>query len=374
MQYTVFYTKRLRDPWDGTFAGRITRTKSFLDKRKANKHAESLLPKSRSIVARMELDYGFESSGRDGMFYSRVQYTDGTFVYIYVDREEQEYGSVNLDELHGKSVNLHYEQLRLSPRYDVFVFLRKKIDKNDGTFVIYKFDETPKIPAMEFEEDDDSDDGLKNGEKPGGDVGGSGDQVEDIEAHEDNDPADADLFGSPKDNIQDVEDQDEAQCSLSPSVEEQLEHTITERIQGKEDGDSDVDFHSKPLFQVKWFDPNSVKENNVTACTCSYTWKWDGQTTIRGDNNSFDAVDFVVCTNQYPSVFEMRVNNFMGPSNLTLFMSHFYKDSTLWGAPYLYAQTWAMPNLSLSLQDSSDLYRNYTNVGPILANITGLQG
>lgn len=77
-----------------------------------------------------------------------------------------------------------------------------------------------------------------------------------------------------------------------------------------------------------WFDPNSVKENNVTSCYCSYTWKWDGQTTTQGENNTFDGVNFLVCTNKYPSVFEMRINSFAGPSNLTLFMSHFYKDST----------------------------------------------
>lgn len=48
--------------------------------------------------------------------------------------------------------------------------------------------------------------------------------------------------------------------------------------------------------------------------------------------------------------------------------------NSLWGAPYLYAQTWAMPVLNLSLQDSTDLSMNYYAAGPLLANITGLQG
>ncbi|EFX00307.1 hypothetical protein CMQ_7309 [Grosmannia clavigera kw1407] len=126
--------------------------------------------------------------------------------------------------------------------------------------------------------------------------------------------------------------------------------------------------------QFDWFDPNSVKENNVTSCSCSYSWHWDGQAAANGANNTYDAVDFLVCSNHHSSLFEMRVNFFSDPTNLTLFMSHYYKDSSLWGAPYLYVQTWAMPILNLTRESRDNESMRYFKAGPILANITGLDG
>jgi hypothetical protein len=79
---------------------------------------------------------------------------------------------------------------------------------------------------------------------------------------------------------------------------------------------------------VDWFDPNSVKENDVTSSKCSYTWKWDGVTAKHGANNTFNSEDMLPCEhNGERTPFEMRVNGFRGPTNLTLWISHYYKDT-----------------------------------------------
>ncbi len=79
---------------------------------------------------------------------------------------------------------------------------------------------------------------------------------------------------------------------------------------------------------VNWFDPNSVKENNVTSCKCSYEWEWDGITQVAGSNNTFDPEAYFVCYDEAPAtVFEMRISQFGGPTNLTLEISHSYKDT-----------------------------------------------
>ena len=86
-------------------------------------------------------------------------------------------------------------------------------------------------------------------------------------------------------------------------------------------------------YVVEWFDPNSVKENNVTSCSCSYSWEWDGVTTAPGRNNTFDPLALLPCYHKdQHAPFEMRVNNFESPNNLTLWISHLYKDSS-YGPP-----------------------------------------
>jgi len=46
--------------------------------------------------------------------------------------------------------------------------------------------------------------------------------------------------------------------------------------------------------------------------------------------------------------------------------------SRLWGPPYLYAQTYAQPQLRLNEVTRKEHSMTYFEAGPILANITGL--
>ncbi|CAK7220716.1 hypothetical protein SEUCBS140593_004324 [Sporothrix eucalyptigena] len=156
--YTAFRSHRLDGQADSTLAGKMIRLESFLDKRKANKCAEGHMPKSNPAIARMEFDYGGDGSGRNGMFFGRIFYTDGTHVLIYVDCEYQEFGQVDQAEISGKSINPRFKDLCLTSKYDVFVFQYKKVDSKDGTFVIVKYDETPKPTVAEIEEEDSEDD------------------------------------------------------------------------------------------------------------------------------------------------------------------------------------------------------------------------
>lgn len=157
MQFTVFRTwSPLTEAFDGNLTGKIVRSGSFLDKIAANKRAESLLPSPSPAVARMELDYGEEGSSRNGMFFGRVEYKNGTFVYVYVDCEYQQFGKIDPSEYDGKHMNALYKRLCLSPRYDVFVFLRKPMEKQEA--IVYEYvEEARPEPAVEEIDDDGSD-------------------------------------------------------------------------------------------------------------------------------------------------------------------------------------------------------------------------
>ncbi|CAK7230289.1 hypothetical protein SCUCBS95973_007524 [Sporothrix curviconia] len=213
----------------------------------------------------MELDWGGAGSGRNGMFSSRVKYTDGTFVYIYVDREEQEFGRVDLDELSGNSMGERYKQLCLMPRYDVFAFMRKKVDKKDGSFVIYKFDEMPKPAPVEVEEEDDSDDESRNGEGIGN--GSDGDDDQDVDSRPQEytaDPVDedaagshptTDAVGSPRsDGMQDMDEQEDA--PRSPA------HSVTNASSVDGDPDPDVYFFFQPIHKGSF---TTMAEANAKA-------------------------------------------------------------------------------------------------------------
>jgi hypothetical protein len=157
MQFTVFRTSKIQpQSFDGDLTGKIVRSGSFFNKNVANKRAEALLPSPSPSVARMELDYGEEGPPRNGMFFGRVEYKDGTFVYVYVDCEYQQFGKIDPSQFNGKRMNSQYKKLCLAPRYDVFVFLRKSMNRQGG--VIYEYEEeTRPEPVVDVIDDDDSD-------------------------------------------------------------------------------------------------------------------------------------------------------------------------------------------------------------------------
>ncbi|EFX00729.1 hypothetical protein CMQ_7731 [Grosmannia clavigera kw1407] len=141
IQYTVFRTQRLPASFDGNLMGKIIRGKAFADKNEANQHAASMIPRAGPSVTRIELDYGAQDEERDGMFFGRVHYRSGEVVFVYVERETQQFGNMDPAEYNERPINSEYRDLVLLPRYDVFVFKRKALDSQDGGYVVYEYDE-----------------------------------------------------------------------------------------------------------------------------------------------------------------------------------------------------------------------------------------
>lgn len=84
--------------------------------------------------------------------------------------------------------------------------------------------------------------------------------------------------------------------------------------------------HSANINKVDWHDPNSVKENDITSCTCINKWSWDGYTTSPGQKNTYGA-DFSICLRDLPTFFEMRFSGFNSTQDFDLEIAHHYTDS-----------------------------------------------
>ncbi|KIH92982.1 hypothetical protein SPBR_02947 [Sporothrix brasiliensis 5110] len=157
MQFTVFRTRGLPRSFEGYLAGKVVRSGSYADKNTANQQAEALLRLKGPPVARMEFEYGEEGSSRNGMFFGRAEYKNGTCLYVYVDCEYQQFGKIDPSEFDGKRINPQYKQLCLAPRYDVFVILRKAMRSQDG-IVVYEYEEETRPETVaDVIDDDDSD-------------------------------------------------------------------------------------------------------------------------------------------------------------------------------------------------------------------------
>lgn len=81
-----------------------------------------------------------------------------------------------------------------------------------------------------------------------------------------------------------------------------------------------------PFTEVDWHDPNSVRQNNVTSCSCIYKWSWDGKTTAAGRNNTYSD-SYTMCYEQLPVYFEMRMAGFNSSEDFAVEIAHRYHDS-----------------------------------------------
>lgn len=77
---------------------------------------------------------------------------------------------------------------------------------------------------------------------------------------------------------------------------------------------------------VDWHDPNSVRQNNVTSCSCIYKWSWDGETAGAGEKNTYSD-SYTMCYKQLPVYFEMRIAAFNSSEDFALEIAHRYHDS-----------------------------------------------
>jgi hypothetical protein len=86
--------------------------------------------------------------------------------------------------------------------------------------------------------------------------------------------------------------------------------------------------NANTVTTVDWHDPNSVRENKVTTCSCISTWSWDGLTAASGEKNTY-GTSYSMCYKQLPTYFEMRFATFNSSEDFSLEVAHHYKDSEL---------------------------------------------
>lgn len=79
-------------------------------------------------------------------------------------------------------------------------------------------------------------------------------------------------------------------------------------------------------LKFNWYDPNSKLENDITNCSCSTSWHWDGVAATQGPRNNYNIDTYDICFRGPETFFEMKVTNFVH-GKFSLSMAHRYKDS-----------------------------------------------
>ncbi|KAK4460509.1 hypothetical protein QBC42DRAFT_332298 [Cladorrhinum samala] len=110
-------------------------------------------------------------------------------------------------------------------------------------------------------------------------------------------------------------------------------------------------------FDFAFFDPNSVRENNVTSTSCHRTWSWDGV------YRSGSIVDFLappvsqgLCwwDSEDGSYFDASVTQFWHPQNFTLQLGHRYHDDQNFTIPWDWPITHAATGVYMQLRTDFD--------------------
>ncbi|KAK4190448.1 hypothetical protein QBC35DRAFT_82100 [Podospora australis] len=123
---------------------------------------------------------------------------------------------------------------------------------------------------------------------------------------------------------------------------------------------------------LRFFDPNSVKQNNATSCHCVQRWPWNGTVLTRDpDDDSRDAQRLTCDTGpghtSTDSIFEIAVWKFWGPFNFTAELSHTYHDDENFTHPWPTTRADARIQISHEYKHDKDIKLNTT--GPIFAPV-----
>ncbi|KAK3357067.1 hypothetical protein B0T25DRAFT_566385 [Lasiosphaeria hispida] len=124
-------------------------------------------------------------------------------------------------------------------------------------------------------------------------------------------------------------------------------------------------------LKFDWYDPNSVKENNVTSCHCNSTWTWDGVSSIGGDDNPLE-LPYLPCWEDDLSFFAMRMVGFMNPGNISIQLAHHYRDDENFTEPWVWPTTFALPTILLPEGEQNEKRISRYTKGPINATVVGL--
>ncbi|KAH9906452.1 hypothetical protein F4778DRAFT_778848 [Xylariomycetidae sp. FL2044] len=128
----------------------------------------------------------------------------------------------------------------------------------------------------------------------------------------------------------------------------------------------------EPMFNCSikfdWVDPNS----NGSSCTCRNEWQWDGVTTAHGEKNDY-VTEYFPCYRSADAqeVFQFKFDSMASPANFSIWLAHSFWDSKDFFPPET-AELFAMPNMLLVAQETTETSMVYALPGVFEANITGM--
>ncbi|KAK0674292.1 hypothetical protein QBC41DRAFT_52758 [Cercophora samala] len=102
-------------------------------------------------------------------------------------------------------------------------------------------------------------------------------------------------------------------------------------------------------------DPNSVRENNVTSCSCHHGWSWDGVNGSLGAGDWQNPVaGYQLCWRDNSTYFTSSVPWFDHPGNFSLEVAHTYHDDENFTVPWDYPTTIATGEILIEYRDEGD--------------------
>ncbi|KAK4204488.1 hypothetical protein QBC40DRAFT_192113 [Triangularia verruculosa] len=125
-------------------------------------------------------------------------------------------------------------------------------------------------------------------------------------------------------------------------------------------------------------DPNSVRENNVTSCSCHHGWSWDGVNGSLGSNDWENPVaGYQTCLydNATATYFRSSVPSFDHPGNFSLEVSHTYHDDENFTVPWDYPTTIATGEVIIDYHEENKHRRDkicLNERGPVNATVVGI--
>ncbi|KAK4179662.1 hypothetical protein QBC36DRAFT_308013 [Triangularia setosa] len=134
---------------------------------------------------------------------------------------------------------------------------------------------------------------------------------------------------------------------------------------------------SPPIFpcEVTLHDPNSVRENNVTSCSCHHGWSWDG---VNGSLSSTDwrtpVASYQICWVGDSTYFKSSVQSFEHPGNFSLEVAHTYHDDENFTVPWDYPTTIATGAIIIEYEEKKH-HKNkicVNEMGPVNATVVGI--
>ncbi|KAH6624650.1 hypothetical protein B0J18DRAFT_410084 [Chaetomium sp. MPI-SDFR-AT-0129] len=129
---------------------------------------------------------------------------------------------------------------------------------------------------------------------------------------------------------------------------------------------SKIDYHCNLTFS--WFDPNSVRQNDVNSGVCRTAWSWDGVTKHNATLDGSDPVaSYNSCWHDDLTYFKVAVPAFWHPANFSLELAH--RNFT---KPWDYPTTFGDAPIHIGRQEPLSNKMSHYHPGPINGTIIGV--